>query len=57
MMKPYKRAVTKQVGQVTENIAKQVSETATRPTGVASSEKKFEELSLEEMEEKLGTVQ
>jgi len=57
MMKPYKRAVTKQVGQVTENIAKQVSETATRPTGVASSEKKFEELSIKEMEEKLGVVQ
>lgn len=57
MMKPYKRAVTKQVGQVTENIAKQVSETATRPTGVASSEKKFEELSLKEMEKKLGVVQ
>ena len=57
MMKPYNRAVTKQVGEVTENIAKQVSETATRPTGVASSEKKFEELSLKEMEKKLGTVQ
>ena len=57
MMKPYNRAVTKQVGEVTENIAKQVSETATRPTGVASSEKKFEELSLKEMEKELGVVQ
>jgi len=57
MMKPYQRAVTKQVGKVTENIAKQVSETATRPTGVASSEKKFEELSLKDMEKKLGVVQ
>jgi len=57
MMKPYQRAVAKQVGKVTENIAKQVSETATRPTSVASSEKKFEELSLKEMEKKLGTVQ
>lgn len=57
LMKPYNRAVAKQVGKVTENIAKQVSETATRPTSVASSEKKFEELSLKDMEKKLGTVQ
>jgi len=57
LMKPYNRAVTKQVGKVTENIAKQVSETATRPTSVASGEKKFEELSIKEMEKKLGMVQ
>ena len=57
LMKPYNRAVAKRVGKVTENIAKQVSETATRPTGVASSEKKFEELSMKEMEKKLGMVQ
>ena len=56
LMKPYKRAVTKGVGKVTETIAKQVSETATRPTSVAKSSKKFEELSLKEMEKKLGVV-
>ena len=57
LMKPYQRAVTKEVGEVTENIAKQVSETATRPTQVASSKKKFEELSLKDMEKELGVVQ
>jgi len=56
LMRPYKRAVAKEAGKVTENIAKQASETALRPTSVKSSDKKFEELSLEEMEEKLGTV-
>lgn len=58
LMKPYNRAVTNEVGKVTEKIAKQVSETATRPTQVAASgSKKFEELSIKEMEEKLGIVQ
>jgi hypothetical protein len=57
LMKPYNRAVTNEVGKVTEKIAKQVSETATRPTQVASGSKKFEELSIKEMEEKLGIVQ
>ena len=56
LMKPYQWAVAKQVGEVTENIAKQVSETATRPTSVASSKEKFEELSLKDMEKKLGMV-
>ena len=56
LMKPYQWAVAKQVGEVTENIAKQVSETATRPTSVASSKEKFEELSTKEMEKKLGMV-
>lgn len=57
LMKPYQRAVAKEVGKVTENIAKQVSETALRPTQIAASEKKFEELSIKEMEKRLGTVQ
>lgn len=57
LMKPYNRAVAKEVGKVTENIAKQVSETALRPTQIATSEKKFEELSIKEMEKQLGVVQ
>ena len=57
LMKPYNRAVAKEVGKVTENIAKQVSETALRPTQVATSEKEFGELSIKQMEEKLGVVQ
>lgn len=56
LMKPYNRAVTKEVGKATENIAKQVSETALRPTSIPTGEKKFEELSIEEMEKQLGTV-
>ena len=56
LMKPYKGAVEKEVGEVTEKIAKQVSETALRPTSVKGGDKKFEELTEEEMEKKLGMV-
>ena len=55
-MKPYQRAVAKEVGKVTENVAKQASETALRPTSVKSGGKKFEEKTLEEMEKELGIV-
>jgi len=57
LMKPYERAVAKEVGEQSEKLAKQVSQSALRPTQVATSEKKFEELSIKEMEEKLGVVQ
>ena len=56
LMKPYKGAVTKEVGKVTENIAKQVSETALRPTSVRQAEKKTADMSIEELENKLGIV-
>jgi len=56
LMKPYERAVSNEVGKVTENVAKQVSEAALRPTSVTTSEKKFEDLSIGEMEKKLGFV-
>jgi len=56
MMKPYRQAVAKEVGQATENIAKQVSQSAIRPTPAPKGEKKFEDLSITEMEEQLGTV-
>ena len=56
LMKPYQRAVTKEVGKATENLAKQVSETAVRPTAMSKTEKPFEELSIKEMEKKLGVV-
>lgn len=55
-MKPFKRAVAKEAGQVTENVAKQASETALRPVSVKSGDKKFEDLTEAEMEEKLGIV-
>jgi hypothetical protein len=56
MMKPYLRAVTREIGKETENIAKQVSETAVRPTSAQPTEKSFKELSIKEMEKKLGIV-
>jgi len=56
MMKPYKGAVTKEVGKVSENLAKQVSEAAVRPSSVSKAEKPFEEKSIEEMEKDLGVV-
>jgi len=55
LMKPYKRSVTKEVGKVTENLAKQVSETATRPTSVSSKGgKSHGEKSIAELEAELG---
>jgi hypothetical protein len=56
LMKPYKRAVEKEVGQVTEKIAKQVSETALRPTSVKKTEKTAGEMSIAELEKRLGVV-
>ena len=55
MMKPYKRAVTKEVGKATENIARQVSAAATRPTSVTKrSGKADQEKSIAELESELG---
>lgn len=57
LMKPYQRAVNKEVGKVTENVAKQVSEAALKPTFVRQSEKTPEEMSIVELEQELGVVQ
>lgn len=57
LMTPYKRAVSKEVGQATENIAKQVSSAALRPTSVKSGEKTASEKSIAELEAELGVVQ
>jgi hypothetical protein len=56
LMEPYLEAVTKEVGQVNENIAKQVSETALRPTSVRKQEKPISEKTIEEHERDLGIV-
>lgn len=56
LMKPYKRAVSKEVGKVSENLAKQVSQTAARPTSVKKSEKSLEEKTIQELERELGIV-
>jgi hypothetical protein len=56
-MKAFKRSVTAQVGQAEENIAKQVSKAALRPTGVKTSgEKPDSELTTKELEKKYGIV-
>lgn len=56
LMKPYKGAVSKEAGKVAENIARQASETAVRPTAVSKTEKSFDDLSIDEMEKELGVV-
>ena len=56
LMKPYQQALTKEVGEQIETLAKQASQQAVRPTSVAKGEKPFHELSIEEMEKKLGVV-
>lgn len=57
LMKPYKGAIEKSVGQVTENLAKQVSETALRPTSIRKTEKTANEKSIQELEAELGIIQ
>lgn len=57
LMKLYKGVVAKEVGQATENIAKQVSETALRPTSIRKAEKPASEKSIAELEADLGIVQ
>jgi hypothetical protein len=57
LMKPYKSAVAKEVGQASENIAKQVSEAALRPTSIRTPEKTAAEKSIAELEQELGVVQ
>jgi hypothetical protein len=55
LMKPYTRAVTKEVGKETANLAKQVAESATRPTSISTkSGKADEEKTVEELREELG---
>lgn len=57
LMKPYKRAVNKEVGKASENLAKQVSQTAARPNSVQKSEKSLEEKTIAELERELGIYQ
>jgi hypothetical protein len=55
-MKPYRRSVEKQAKGQAETITKQVSQQAMRPTQDQEQEKPFSELSIDEMEKKLGKV-
>lgn len=56
LMKPYTRSISKQVGGMQEQLTKQVAETALRPSSAPKSEKNIAEMSMKEMEEKLGLV-
>lgn len=56
LMKPYMKAVAKEVGKETENIAKQVSQTALRPSSIRKPEKAASEKSIAELEQELGIV-
>lgn len=57
MMRPYKGAVSKEVGEMTKSVAKQVSESALRPTNVRKEEKLAKEKSIAELESELGVIQ
>jgi uncharacterized coiled-coil protein SlyX len=56
LMKPYKRSLTKEVAKESEIIAKQVSQTALRPTPSKNTEKSHQDKSIEELEKELGVV-
>lgn len=56
LMKPYVEGVTREVGKERENIAKQVSQSALRPTSVHKAEKGDSEKTISELEAELGVV-
>lgn len=57
MMQPYKGAVTREVGDMTKSVAKQVTEAAVRPTSVRQKDRPATEKSIAELEKELGIVQ
>lgn len=57
LMKPFNRAVDNGVAQEKETIARQVSETALRPTNVRKQEKSASEKSIADLEAELGVLQ
>lgn len=57
MMKPYQRSVSREVGKASENIARQVSQAAVRPTSVSvKTEKTYQDKSIKELEAELGVI-
>lgn len=56
LMKPFNGAVTKEVGKASENLVRQVSQTAQRPTQIRQEEKPDSELTIKELEAKYGIV-
>ena len=57
LMKPYKGAVTKEVGKQTEEMAKQASQGAIKPTSIRKEDKSAKEKSIKELEKDLGVLQ
>jgi hypothetical protein len=57
LMKPYQRSVTKEVGKVTEDLAKQSSQSALKPSSIRKGDKSAEDMTPAELEKKLGIVQ
>jgi hypothetical protein len=56
LMKPYQRAVSNEVGKATENLAKQVSQAALKPTSIRKEEKTDADKTIAELEAELGVV-
>ena len=56
LMKPYQRAVTTEVGKVSEKLATQVSQSALKPTQVRSEVKSDSDKSIAELEAELGVI-
>ena len=57
LMKPYTKAVSNGVAQEKETLARQVSESALKPTNVHRQEKSAAEKSIAELEAELGVIQ
>jgi hypothetical protein len=56
LMKPYRGAISKGVGEERETLARQVSTSALKPTSVKRTEKSADEKSIAELEQELGVV-
>ena len=57
LMKTYQGAITREVGKASENIAKQVSQSALKPTSIRKAEKTAQEKTIKELEQELGIIQ
>lgn len=57
LMEPYQASVQKEVGDQQQEITKQVAQTALRPTSIKQSEKTTKDMSIAELESRLGIVQ
>lgn len=57
LMKPYQKAVSNGVAQERETLARQVSESALKPTAIRKPEKTAAEKSIAELEAELGILQ